>query len=718
MPDVANALADAEQLLASGRVQECETRCREIVAGNGSNHDAWYLLGAVCAAQDRLQEAVACYHEVLRLYPDHAAAHRDLGAVAAMHGRWQEAIHHCRRALALAPGAAPTYNNLGAALINVGAAVDAQPCLEQAVLLDPGNVDAHNNLGVALKSLGKTAEAVSHFRRAIELAPQHSRAHYNLGNALHQQGNLGDATAAYLRALALEQDFVDCLNNLGVVLTAQGKLEEAELFLNRALTLDPEHAGAHSNLGNLLRAKNRLEDAVRAYQHALLLQPEHPDPQNNLGVVLTALGRVDEAVACYQHAVNSRPDFAAAHSNLLACWNYLPDIDLDALFAEHCNWAKQHAVATPTIHHDGNRDLERPLRIGYVSPDFRRHPVADFLRPIFTHHDRRAFEVFAYAEVVVPDAVTAFFQTKADGWRSTHGLSDTQICEQVRADKIDILVDLAGHTANSRLRAFAFKPAPVQITYLGYPSTTGLSTIDYRLTDALADPPGEPRRYTEELVRLPRAFCYAPPEDAPRVGPLPALRKGHITFGSLHNLAKLNGRVLDLWCEVLRRLPRSRMLVFRDALEDATKKHFQTQFTMRGIRPDRLEFRQTVDGGATHLPAYQAVDLSLDPFPWNGHTTACESLWMGVPVIALYGDHYAGRMAADTLTAAGLTELIAHSLEQYLDIAADWAADLNRLAKVRVGLRDRMRDSPLCDGRGFTRNLEAVYRELWRRSCG
>ena len=410
-----------------------------------------------------------------------------------------------------------------------------------------------------------------------------------------------------------------------------------------------------------------------------------------------------------------RPDFEAAHSNLLTGLNYDPDIDPERLLDEHRRWAQVHErvrVLTPC---STDSTPDRRLRVGYVSPDFRHHAVAHFLKPIFAHHDK--VEVYCYAEIRNPDAVTGYFQSRAQGWRSTVGYTDEQVAEQVRRDQIDILVDLAGHTFGNRLAVFAYKPAPVQITYLGYPSTTGLSTIDYRLTDPIADPPGEQVRHTETLVRLPRAFCYAPPENAPLVGPLPAATSGHVTFGSFHSLSKLNSRVIDLWCTILRAVPSAQLLIFRDTLRGSALDSIGSQFGKRGIDPDRVLLSHIPEGGKTFLSLYHKVDIALDPFPWSGHTTTCEALWMGVPVITLYGDRYAGRMAACVLAALDLQELIADTFNKYLAIAVDWATDLDRRTRLRLELRERMLASPLCDGRTFTLSLEETYRQLWRRWC-
>jgi predicted O-linked N-acetylglucosamine transferase (SPINDLY family) len=594
---------------------------------------------------------------------------------------------------------------------------DAEQCCRHVLDREPTYPDAWFILGVACQFQGKLDEAMASYEQALRLRPDFAQVHSNLGLIHANRAHWKEAIASYTRALELEPGFADACNNLGIAFIKQGMRAEAATAFQRAIDLDPNQAAAHNNLGNVLKELGMLEEAVASYKRALELRPDYADAYNNLGVTLTAQGQWDQAAYSYQQALTCRPDYASAHSNLLSCWNYDPTADNDALFAEHRNWAERHARVPLDTAYRNDRNPNRVLRVGYVSPDFFRHAVADFLKPIFAHHDPSQVELYCYAQVLAPDATTVYFQSRAHQWRWTLGLSDVELADQIRNDQIDILVDLAGHTANSRLLAFAYKPAPVQITYLGYPNTTGLTTVDYRLTDAIADPLGEPVRHTEELVRLPLAFCYQPPDHAPDVSPSPALALGRITFGSLNNLAKLNEQVIDLWCAILQAVPTSRLLIFRNSLRGSGEAYFHRQFILRGIGPERFTLSHAVPDERNYLSIYESIDVALDPFPWSGHTTTCEALWMGVPVITLYGERYATRMAACALTALGMTEFIADTPERYLETASGWADDVSRLARLRSGLRDRMRASPLCDGQGFTRSLEQTYRELWRRWC-
>jgi predicted O-linked N-acetylglucosamine transferase (SPINDLY family) len=344
--------------------------------------------------------------------------------------------------------------------------------------------------------------------------------------------------------------------------------------------------------------------------------------------------------------------------------------------------------------------------------------VSYFFEPVLAAHDAAAFEVFCYSDAPVADAVTQRLRAQAGQWRDIAGLSDERVAALIRADRIDLLVDLAGHTARNRLLVFARRPAPVQATWLGYPNTTGLAAIDFRVTDAVSDPPGQTEAWhTEELVRLAGPFsCYAPPAESPPVSPLPALAAGHVTFGCLNNLAKLTPPTVALWAQLLGAVAGSRLLLKASGLADAeTAARLRQEFAGQGIDPARLDLRGAGQSVARHLGVYHQVDVALDPFPYNGTTTTCEALWMGVPVVTLAGDAHVSRVGASLLTHLDLTACIAESPAAYVDRARGLAGDLARLAVLRAGLRERLRASPLCDGPGFTRQLEDAFRAMWRR---
>lgn len=561
-------------------------------------------------------------------------------------------------------------------------------------------------------------EAVDDSQHAVGLTPNSAESCNALGADLKNRGRLDEAAAALREAIRLKPDFVAAHNNLGSVLLEQNLLQPAVEAYQRALQYGPNIAEVHNNLGTALAALGRLDEASACFEQSLRLQPESIEACNNLGDALKESGKIDQAIACFRRALAVDADFAVGHSNLLLCLNYHPDYDQPKLLAEHRQWGMRHGrVQGPIAPHGNNRDTARRLRIGYVSPDFRKHPVARFLEPLVSHHDPAQIEAIGYAEVPRPDEVTERFRSLLHGWRSTCGLSDQQVADMVRRDAIDILVDLNGHMRNPRLRVFAQKPAPVQATYLGYPNTSGLTTIDYRITDAIADPPGEPIGHTEELIRLPGCFCcYAPPP-SPVVAPAHCLTAGHVTFGSMHNLAKLNSRVYALWAEVLRAVPTARLVLIRHTLRGSTADEIRRQFTDRGVNDTRIDFRSSLPPGASYLDGFSGIDILLDALPWNAHTTACESLWMGVPLLTLRGVRHAGRMASSLLTCLNMTDWIAETPAEFVERAVAHSGDFYRLAGLRGELRDHMRNSALCDGPSFARKMETAYRWMWQRWC-
>ena len=567
---------------------------------------------------------------------------------------------------------------------------------------------------------GHLGQARELYCRVLQADPRQVDALHYLGLIAHQVGQHALAAQCMEQALAVNAGSAAHHNNLGEVYRALGKAARAEASFRGALDLRPDLVEAHTNLGSALKEQGRLDEARDSYEQALRLRPDDVVAINNLGNVLKDQGRLGEAAGCYRHALRVKPDYAAAHTNLLFCLTYDPGTPPAVLFEEHRLWGERFGAAPAPPPHANDADPDRRLRIGYLSGDFRAHAVARFVEPVLARHDPAAVEVFGYAEVPAPDAVTARLQAMTSGWRSTCGLTDERVAALVREDRIDVLVDLAGHTSGNRLRALARGPAPVQITYLGYPNTTGLAAVDYRLTDAVADPPGSESLFAEELIRLPRGFCcFAVPGEAPPVGPLPALKSGCVTFGSPHNLAKLNGAVLDLWAKVLHAVPASRLLLFRTGLTGSARDRLVAAFAARGVGAGRLETRDVpmhTLGYAGYLGLYGDVDVMLDASPASAHTTACEALVMGVPVLALYGDRTYGRLSASVLTHAGLADWVARFEEEYVALAVRWATDVAGLARLRAGLRGRV-SATLGDAARFTRSLEDAYRALWRRWC-
>jgi predicted O-linked N-acetylglucosamine transferase (SPINDLY family) len=581
--------------------------------------------------------------------------------------------------------------------------------------LQPGHAEAHNNLGNVLRDQGKLDEAVDCFRQALRLKPASADTYNNLANALTDQGKLDEAATAYRRAIALNPALAEAHANLGIALRNQGKLDEAVACHQRAIELNPNYAEPYNNLGNAFLEQRKLAEAAVCYRRALALRPDFAEALNNLGNVLKDQGELDEAVASYRRAVQAKPGFAVAHSNLVYTLHFSPRYDAAAIAEEHRRWNRQHAEPlAPSIHpHPNDRDLGRRLRVGYVSPDFRDHCQSFFTVPLLSAHDHQNFEIYGYADVARPDSLTARLSGLADGWRNIAGRSDEQVAEMIRADRIDILVDLTMHMACNRLLVFARKPAPVQVCWLAYPGSSGLSTVDYRLTDAHLDPlDGHDHFHAEQSIRLPDCFwCYDPLTAEPAVNDLPALTQNHVTFGSLNNFCKVTPAVLKLWAEVLRAVPRSRLRML--APEGGCRQRVLDLFQDAGVAADRVTF-VAQQPRPQYLELFHAIDIGLDSFPYNGHTTSLDSFWMGVPVVTLAGRTAVGRAGVCLLENLGLPEWIAATPEQFVASAVEMAGNLARVSQLRATLRERLRRSPLMDAPRFARNVEAAYRAMWR----
>lgn len=704
--------------LQTGQASAAADCFRRAVAVNPDNPELHSLLGSALHALGRLDEAVACQRRALALDPRHGMALNNLGISLVARGQVDEAIAAFRRARELQPDDAGTLTNLAAALRGRGQNDEAAELFRQAMRLAPNLPEAHNNLGNICQDQGHFAEAEAHYREAVRLAPRFALAHGNLGSLLAARGRLAEAAQSFRTALAAGADAA-VAGRLANVLLQLNRRPEALAVCREALRRKPDDPEVLNHFGNACAAGGRLDEAAAAYRRALAVRPGWSVPHYNLGLALRNQGRPAESRAALWAALQLAPDDPVTHSTYASSCHYDPDADAGTLLAEHRRWADRHTAHLPAPErHPNVPDPERRLRVGYVSPDFRSHATSFFIEPLLAHHDPDRVETFCYAEVTAPDAVTARLRARAHQWRDTPGLTDDELAGRIRADGIDVLVDLCGHLASNRLLAFARRPAPVQLSYLGYPGTTGLPAIPYRIADAVTAGPGEPVAPGEELVLLPGVFCcYAPPRPVPIDAVPPSRRAGVVTFGSLHKLDKLNGAVVDLWCRLLRQAPGARLLLCRNTLRGATADYWREQFTRRGIASERvlLESPEAVD--MRHLEAYNRIDLALDVFPWSGHTTACEALWMGVPVVTLRTDRYAGRMTASLLAGVGMGDWIADTGDDYARIALQLAADEGVRARLRAELRPQLLRSPLCDGPGFVRGLEAAYRGLWRRWC-
>lgn len=701
-----------------------------------------------------MSQAAETYQQVIRLQPEHADALHLLGVALFQLGNTGLAAPLIRQALAAAPGHVEAAANLGVVLKAQGELAAARISLARALALKPDHVEAHVNLAAALNAsgltehgmaaagralvfqpdhaealinrgnaalmLGQLDQALRDSRRVAQLRPASADAQFNLGNACQSAGHLDEAIACYRRALEMRPDFTSALNNLGTALQAADRSEAALACFEQLSRALPADAEAASNHGIALKDQGRLGEARRRFDRALSLRPDYAEAHNNLGLALMAQGDLDGAVTSYRRALALKPNHAAAHSNLLLSLQYDAAASGADIHAESRRWAERHGKWPMHAAFANTREPGRRLKVGYVSADFRTHSVSYFFEALLAAHDRDAVETVCYSDSAITDATTGRLRAAAGQWRSIVGRPDSEVVGMVRADGVDILVDLAGHLGNRRLGVFARRAAPVQATWLGYPGTTGLDTMDWRITDGLADPPGAAdREHGELLWRLPGPFlCYRPPDDAPAIGPLPSRVKGQVCFGSFNNLPKLTLPTIALWSRILGALPQSRVLLKSASLADAdTCARVRRLFADHGIAAARIETVPWVPASIGHLGLYGQVDIALDTFPYHGTTTTCEAIWMGVPVVSLAGERHAARVGASLLDAVGLQDLVAHSADEYVRIATELATDLPRLHDLRSQLRARLASSRLCDAGRFARDMETAYRGMWQAWC-
>jgi predicted O-linked N-acetylglucosamine transferase (SPINDLY family) len=554
--------------------------------------------------------------------------------------------------------------------------------IERAIGSDPSVSEFHNAMGVVLRRQGRGAEAIAAYHHAITLQPTNANALYNLGNLLQEHGRLIEAAAVYRTAIARS-----------------------------------ESGAAYYNLGNVVWKLGDLDAAAAALRRATELRPNHSSSHNNLGIVLQLCGELDGAMASFQRAAACEPSHAHHFGNFIYAGMFHPAYDSAAMLAHQRAWNLRYATPfRPTRkEHSNVRSPNRPLRIGYVCGDFRNHVLGLYVLPLLEGHDRRQFTICCYSNVTRPDAITDRFKALATQWCDIADLSDDSAADMIRADRVDILVDLALHMSDNRLLIFARKPAPVQVSFGGYPGGTGLETIEYRLTDPYLDPPGSDGDYLERSVRLPSTFwCYAPLGEEPSVNELPALSKGFVTFGCLNNFCKVNDGVLHLWAKVLSAVVGSQLLL--SAPEGSARQRVTQRLLSLGIDPSRIQFAGWLRR-PRYLQLFNQIDISLDTLPYNGHTTSLDSFYMGVPVITRIGKTAPGRAGWSQLSNLGLTELAALNQEQFIQIATTLAADLAKLAEMRSNLRHRMERSPLMDAGAFTRGIEQSYRNMWATWC-
>lgn len=690
-----------------GRLNEAETSLNNVLKLNPNNPPTWSRLGNLYWQMGRLADSATCFTKLMELDPVSFAAANNLGNAFLLMGRVEEAIEVYKKAVEIAPERSESYNNLGAAFLGLGRYQEAADAFAESIARAPDFAASMVNLAAALTRLEKWDEAKAQCSVALEIAPDLAEAHNIWGNILTQEGESLRAFQAYQKAVELRPNFVEAHLNLGRLMQRIGRHQDAANHFKRVISLDNNQPAAFDALGVALQALGKTGEAINQHYRALQLKEDFADAHLNLGNAYLSAGFIDDAIDQYQKLLALKPKDQDAWDNFLLALNYHAGLAPFDVFIEHRRWAdglKLKSVELQPFKH-------KRIRVGYVSGDFRTHSVGYFIEPVLARH--KEVEVFIYSGVSNPDETTERMKNYGHNWRDVFALNDTKLAELIKEDEIDILVDLSGHTGGNRLRVMAMKPAPITVTWLGYPNSTGLENMDWRISDNWADPIGKEGFCSEKLCYLPGFLCYAPPVDAPFVSSLPVLSRGYITFGSFNNLSKLTDKDVELWAKILHAISDSRLfLKARPFGDEWVRKQVQERFLKVGIPVNRIELLGRTSRVSQHLDYYSEIDIALDSIHYNGTTTTCEALWMGRPVISLEGGHHAARVGKSILNRANLAELVAETPEDYVAKAVDLANDLPRLQQLSQNLREIMLASSLLDAEAFIKELEAAYKRM------
>jgi len=719
-----------------------------------AEQDATRLIdrGHALEAQGKLDEAMQCYLDAIRLAPNPARGHLNRGNVLLLQGDLDGALKAFHTALEHQPDYAGAYYNIGNALLGNRQLDEAVASYRSALRINPDYAEVHCSLGVALKELGQCDEAVASYRRALDIQPDFFEGHLNLGNVMHAMKHSKEAVVSYRRALEIQPDFAEAYNCLGLALQDLGQSGGALDAFKVAIKYKPDHAEAHNNLGIVLQDIGKLDDAMASYRLALSIKPDLTEAHCNLSIalrklgqmesamvnceraleidpdsfhaychmgnILTDLGQFDRAETTYRRALEIKPDYLEAHSNLLLTLNYADNHAPLYRLEQARQYGRVVASKVGTRFSEWQCDVQPGrLRVGLVSGDLRKHPVGYFLEGLLANIDPTRIELLAYPTNPNNDDLSARIRPYFSAWHSLFGKNDEAAAHLIHADGVHILIDLSCHTAYNRLPVFAWKPVPVQVSWLGLPATTGVAEMDYVLGDSWAIPAESENQFSEAVWRMPESYlCLTVPDQSVDVVPPPALVAGCVNFGSFNNLTKMTDAVVAVWARILHSVPDSQLLLKTKQLKDpATREQTRQRFAACGIAPDRLVLGGMLTSRDDHLAAYNKVDIALDTFPYPGVTTSVEALWMGVPVLSMQGNSFLSCTAASIAHNAGLPDWIAADEADYVAKAVAYASDLERLAALRSVLRQQVLASPLFDAPRFARNFEDALWGMWQR---
>jgi len=667
-----------------------------------------------------LKKAENAFHKALSINPKHPDALHLLGVSYSQQNQHKEAVRLIKKAIKVHPKFSVYYRNLGLALAKLGKNIESINAFKKAILYDNTDVESHNDLAVLYGREGRLKKAKQEYERAIRKDPNYAEAYSNLGNTLKEMGRLDEAVASYNKAVQVRPDYAEVYSSLGSVLQELGQLDEAVASHNKAIQIKPDYAEAYSNRGNILQELEQLDEAVMSYNKAIQYKIDNADAYNNRGNALKSLGLIVEAIGSYREAVRINPNHAVAQSNLLFCMQYGNDITNKKLYLAHKKWGdlQRKWLKTNKTEFINAKDCNKKLRIGFVSPSFKRHPVGFFIASLFENKSDDA-EFVCFSDTNLDD-MSEHIKQLSDEWIDIRSMTDNDVANMIRNKGVDIAIDLAGHSTQNRLLVFARKSAPIQVTWIGgLVGTTGLEAIDYIISDRFETPDWADELYTEKIIRMPDSYvCYSPPLYAPTIMPLPVEKNGFITFGCFNNPAKINKLVLEVWAIILKSVPNSRLFLKYKGINDHGNRQRILEFMQEhGIDISRL----ILEGKSQHrelLDQYNKVDIALDTFYYSGGLTTCEALWMGVPVIAMPGETFVSRHSLTYLSTVGVPEFVASDASEYIELAVKLASNKTLLSNFRATLRERMATSALCNGELFADNFSAEMRKIWHVWCG
>ncbi len=711
----------------------------------------YFNRGVNLQEMEKFNDALSSYDRAINIRTNYADAFCNKGQVLHQLGRYEESLANSNKAIAIEPQYAEAYNNRGNALLGLKRYNEALASYDKAIAINPNYAEAFSNRGVALEELERDGEAIASYERAIAIKPGYTDEHSPRLKALLDLKNIDEEIARLGGEDHHKTERAELLNSRGLIQRFLNRKDEALESYEMASSMDANYLPAYKNQGKLLQDLERHAEALSIFQKANSIAPNDIDILASQGSVLLSMERFGEAIevaeraissspdniaalmcrasvlckmlrfddafACYDKVLAIQPDYLSAYAGKLFNMNYVAKLAKKEIFKAHQLFGTQFGGKSRKIAEKAPLQIQstiRKIRIGYVSGDFRSHSVSFFASPLLRHHDKEKFEIFCYYNDDVTDQQTIKMRGFSDRWRKIKGKDDLRVSEMIMKDRIDILVDLSGHTGHNRLTLFGLKPAPIQVTWLGYPNTTGMCEIDFRLTDVFADPVGiDDEFYTEKLVRLPRTFlCYEGDPKLSNKPDIPFKKNGFVTFGSFNNSMKISDITINAWARILKGVPGSKLLL-KTSIKNDSNDQLLSMFAQNGINEDRIILQGRLEGYADHLNLYGEIDIALDTFPYNGTTTTCEALWMGVPVVAFSGDRHASRVSASILNNVGLPNFVADDVSGYVDLAIKMSKDMPYIGSLRKSLRKKMASSNLCNAKAFATDIEAAYEQMY-----